>query len=290
MSGAGWYPDPGKQPGMYRYWTGTEWTAAITANPATTPPPTGPATQAPVPPAPQQPRKLGWWLGGTAAVVALLLVLWLVAQNIGSIVNGTPDPTTSPASNPTQNVCPALDPDQSTEPPPQRNDGRVHGGKISYPMLESPWGPVSGDNRVPFARDVAEQSVMVQENYDGAGASWVASVLVSELVAGDGFFSPKEGSEIVMRCVVGRFYGDAVVDRQDLVSKAMKVDGHDAWVVESQLSFDIPNLETKGELAIVVVVDTGVESASLYYASIPDTVPDLVDDARWVLDNLKVDA
>jgi len=274
---------------MYRYWTGTEWSAAITANPATTPPPTGPVGQAPTTTlAPQRP-KIGWWIGGVAAVVALVLVLWLVTQGIGGGTPGTV-PTTSPGSNPTQNVCPALDPNQSTEPPPQRNDDRVHGGKISYPMLNSPWGPVSGDNRVPFARDVAEQVVMVQENYDGFGASWVASVLVSELVAGDGFFSPKEGSEIVMRCVVGRFYGDAVVDREDLVSKAIKVDGHDAWVVESQLSFDIPDLETKGELAIVVVVDTGVESASLYYASIPDTVPDLVQDARWVLDNLKVDA
>ena len=39
----------------------------------------------------------------------------------------------------------------------------------------------------------------------------------------------------------------------------------------------------------MVIIDTGPESASLYYASIPDTVPELVDDARQVLDNLKVD-
>lgn len=273
---------------MYRYWTGTEWTAAITANPAATPPPTGPAPQGPPPPNPNRP-KVGWWIGGIAAVVALGLVITLVIQGVGRTVTGNP-PGSSPGSNPTQNICPPLDRNQSTTPPPQHNDGRVHGGKISYPMLQAPWGPVSGDDRVPFARDVAEQTVMVQENYDGEGASWVASVLVSELVAGDGFFSPEQGADIVMRCVVGRFYSNAVVDREDLVSKAIKVDGHDAWVIESQLSFDIPKLETKGELAIVVVVDTGVESASLYYASIPDTVPDLVDDARSVLANLKVDA
>ncbi|MGB4916528.1 MAG: DUF2510 domain-containing protein, partial [Propionicimonas sp.] len=40
MSAPGWYPDPGGQPGMYRFWTGTAWTATITANPAATPPPT----------------------------------------------------------------------------------------------------------------------------------------------------------------------------------------------------------------------------------------------------------
>ena len=157
-------------------------------------------------------------------------------------------------------------------------------------MLGDPWGSVQGDNRVPFGRDVAEQIVMVEPNYDGLGANWVASVLVGELVAGDGFFSPQEGSQIVMKCVVGEFYGDAVVQRDDKVSKATTVDGHDAWLVESHLSFDIAGLQTKGELAIVVIVDTGADSASLYYASIPDTVPELVDDARSVLKQLTVDS
>ena len=271
---------------MYRYWTGTEWTSAITPNPAATPPPTGPANAGPPRLEPQR-SKVGWWAGGIAALVVLAAVIVFVTQAVGRVVVPG-QPSASPGGNPTQNVCPALDPTQSTDPPPQHNDGRVHGGKISYPKLDSPWSDVYGDNRVPFARDVAQQSVTVEPNYD-ADASWVASVLVAELVAGDGFFSPEEGSEIVMKCVGGRFYGNAVVERDDLVSKAIKVDGHDAWVVESHLSFDIPNLVTKGELAIVVIIDTGPESASLYYASIPDTVPELVDDARQVLDNLKVD-
>jgi hypothetical protein len=61
-------------------------------------------------------------------------------------------------------------------------------------------------------------------------------------------------------------------------------------VVESHLTFDITGLQTKGELAIVVIVDTGLESASLFYASIPDTTPQLVPDARNAMANLKVDA
>lgn len=275
---------------MFRFWTGTAWTAAVTANPSATPPPN--VAGSPVPPSgPGQPRQrlsLGWVAGGVAALVALGLIVWLVTQGIGRLANGEdPFPTGGQAS---QNVCPKVDATQTTTPPAQRNDGRVHGGKLSYPMLGAPWGPVKGDNRVPFGRDVAEQIVLVEPSYDGFSSDWVASVLVGELVAGDGFFSPQEGSQIVMKCVVGEFYGDAVVQRDDKVSKAMTVDGHDAWLVESQLSFDIPGLKTKGELAIVVIVDTGEESASLYYASIPDTVPDLVDDARWVLENLKVDA
>ncbi|MFZ1284828.1 MAG: DUF2510 domain-containing protein [Propionicimonas sp.] len=294
MSAPGWYPDPGGQPGMYRFWTGTAWTATITANPAATPPPTSggpvgrPGGQPGQPGGDRRRLSLGWVAGGLAALVALGLIVWLVTQGIGRLSNGEdPFPTGGQAS---QNVCPKVDSTQETTAPAQRNDGRVHGGKLSYPMLGDPWGSVQGDNRVPFGRDVAEQIVMVEPNYDGLGANWVASVLVGELVAGDGFFSPQEGSQIVMKCVVGEFYGDAVVQRDDKVSKATTVDGHDAWLVESHLSFDIAGLQTKGELAIVVIVDTGADSASLYYASIPDTVPELVDDARSVLKQLTVDS
>jgi hypothetical protein len=53
-------------------------------------------------------------------------------------------------------------------------------------------------------------------------------------------------------------------------NEATTIDGREAWIVESQLSFDIPNLKTKGELLIVVIVSAGARSG-LYYASIPDT-------------------
>ena len=58
--------------------------------------------------------------------------------------------------------------------------------------------------------------------------------------------------------------------------------------MESQLTFDIAGLNTKGELLIVAIVSVGT-TAGLYYASIPDTRPDLVGPAREALKNLKVD-
>jgi hypothetical protein len=305
VSSAGWYPDPGGQPGLYRYWTGTAWTAAVTPNPQGTPPPSAPLGAGPAYPQGgqgfqasgqgypsagygQQPRKraAGWWVAAGAALVAIAVLVWFVAQGVGALVPGAPET----AGTPSANICPKADDSATPTAPVQRNDGRVHGGKISYPQLGSPWGEVGGDNRVPFGRDVASQVVVLEENYNGLGSSWVASVLVGELVAGDGFFSPKEGSEIVMKCVVGAFYSDAVVNRKDVSSKAMTVDGHDAWLLESHLTFDIPNLKAKGETAIVVIVDTGADSSSLYYASIPDTAdPQLMADARRVLTELTVD-
>ena len=69
---------------------------------------------------------------------------------------------------------------------------------------------------------------------------------------------------------------------------AATIDGHEAWIVESHLGFDIPGLKTKGELLIVAIVSTGAR-AGLYYASIPDTLPDLVQPARDALKQLTVD-
>jgi hypothetical protein len=58
--------------------------------------------------------------------------------------------------------------------------------------------------------------------------------------------------------------------------------------VESQLTFDIPGLEATGELLIVAIVSGGNRSG-LYYASIPDTTPELVQPARDTLNQLQVD-
>jgi hypothetical protein len=127
-----------------------------------------------------------------------------------------------------------------------------------------------------------------QTDYDGNGSSWVASILVAELMAGDGFYTPEQGAQIVVRCILGEFYGNNAVASDVQVSKALTVDGHEGWLVESKLSFDIPGLVAKGELLIVAVVNAGATSG-LYYASIPDTQPELVKPARDSLAALKVD-
>ncbi|NLE18654.1 MAG: hypothetical protein GX632_08980, partial [Propioniciclava sp.] len=168
--------------------------------------------------------------------------------------------------------------------------GRVQGGKLSYPQLGEPWGVVKEETRVPFGRDVFGQDVMLESNYDGRGSSWVASLVVGELVAGDGFFSPEQGAEIVTRCVLGVFYGDAEIGRTDRVNQATTVDGHDAWLVEMHLTFDIPGLQEKGETAIIMIVATAPESSSIYYASIPDSRPDLLQTARQIQGQLRVEA
>jgi hypothetical protein len=298
-SPAGWYPDPGGQRGAFRYWNGSTWSSQLSPTPSAPPPFTGGPAQAP-PSVPrfgqagyqpgqgytQQPRKrrVGPWIGIAVGVLVLALVAWVVFQlaSQGSLASGGP----TAGGNSTTNPCPVNT--QSIAPVNHTADGRVHGGLLSYPRLGSPWSAPSTDVRVPFGRDVAEQDVTIEANYDGNGHSWVASVLVAELAAGDGFFSPQEGSQIVVKCLLGAFYGNAQVNRDDKVSKAMMVGGKDAWLVETHLTFDIPGLKTKGETAIVLIVATSTDASSLFYASIPDTSPQYLQPARDAMAALKV--
>jgi hypothetical protein len=226
---------------------------------------------------------IGWWLAGIALVVVIVVVAVIAIRAVtgGGGIPGVPSGQGS------QDVCPRESTESPTAPSTQPADGRVHGGPVSYPLLGSPWLAPTGDNRVPFGSDVQTQVVPVEQNYQ-PGADWVASVLVGELQAGDGFFTPEQGAQIVVKCILGRFYGDNPVNSDVTVNQKATIDGHDAWLVESKLSFDIKGLKTKGELLIVAIVSAGATSG-LYYASIPNTTPELVAPARQALKELKVD-
>ena len=228
-----------------------------------------------------------WWIGAGA----LLLVLVVVA--VFAIRAATDGPTTvgggRASGQASSDQCPPQRSGSPSAPSSTTSDGRVHGGPVSYPQLGSPWGAPTGENRVPFGVDVLSQNVDVEPNYDGPGTNWVASLTVGELQAGDGFFTPEQGSQIVVRCILGVFYGNNPVESEVKVNKATTIDGKDAWIVETQLSFDITGLRTKGELAIIAIVQASPERSGLFYASIPDTTPELVQPARDALAQLKVD-
>lgn len=327
---AGWYPDPGGGPGLYRYWDGRAWSAATTAHPGA-PPPTpglvpsgpayapgaggpgagrpgagrpgaggpgaggyGPAGHGPTGATPgagayanyrqatAKKSAAGWWIGAATLLVVIIVVAVVAVRALSS---GGGLLGTDPIEQPTEDVCPQKSVSSSPLPHPQ--DGRVHGGPVSYPKLGSPWGEPVGDDRVPFGSDVQSQLVMVEPSYQ-PGSNWVASVLVGELQAGDGFYTPEQGADIVVRCLLGAFYGDNPVNSDVQVDQGITIDGHDGWLVESHLTFDIEGLETKGELLIVAIVSTGARSG-LFYASIPDTRPELVEPARDALRQLQVD-
>lgn len=253
------------------------------ANPANGPIITRPQPGNPgAPPVPYRSRgAAGLWIGAIAGLVVVVVIAALVIRAMG----GGGDVANNPTGNSTRNVCPTPETALPTAEPPTRN-GRVYGGLLSYPTLPPPWGDPSPETRVPFGRNASTQTILV-ERY-GPTQSWVASVLVAELHAGDGFYTPQRGSEIVVQCIVGAFYGDSKVDRKDRVNRATTVQGKEAWLVESHLTFNISGLRTKGELAIVMIVQTSENRSSIFYASIPDTSPQWEAPARQAMAGLHV--
>lgn len=303
MSAPGWYPDPGGQPGMFRYWDGSAWSAALSPTPhAGRPSSVGPGpgdpggssgagqsasrgTPGTEPGSPGSGNR-AWIIAAAAVVVVLVVVVAFIVRNVTN--TGSDLTNDRPGGVSTRPVCPPND-FQPPDAAATRN-GRVYGGKLSYPQLPAPWSEPKQETRVPFGRNAWSQDIHVEDYVSGSSSGrWVASVLVSELNAGDGFYNAQDGSEIVVTCIVGEFYGDAKVDRKDRVNKAMTVDGHAAWLVEADLEFKIPGLETDGELAIVLIVETGPGSASVYYASIPNTTPQWEAPAREAMSQLTVD-
>ena len=314
----GWYPDPGGGQGLFRYWDGKAWSAAISPNPSAPPPSQGlvggtpqqggqPYGQGGQPAYGQsvhgpvygasaysnyqelQKKKspIGWWIAGGALVIVIIVVAVMAIRAVTGGDTGTTGG--GPVGQPSQDFCPPENTASPDAPVSHPADGRVHGGPVSYPMLGAPWGPPQGPpNPVPFGTDVQTQMVLDQLNYDGQGTNWVASILVAELQAGDGFFTPEQGAQIVVKCILGAFYGNHPINSDVRANERTTIDGHDAWLVESQLTFDIPKLEARGEYLIVAIVSAGNRSG-LYYATIPDTLPELVQPARDTLKQLQVD-
>ena len=229
---------------------------------------------------------IGWWIGGAALVIVITVVAVLAVR---AVAGGDAGTTGGQVGQPSQDVCPApntASPEPSTSHPA---DGRVHGGPVSYPLLGEPWGPPQDSPEpLPFGSDVQNQWVVVQFDWNDQHNNWTASILVAELQAGDRFFTPEQGAQIVVKCILGAFYGNNPIDSKVKVNEKTTIDGHDAWLVESQLTFDIPGLEAKGEYLIVAVVSAG-NRLGLYYASIPDTRPELMQPARDALAQLQVD-
>ena len=117
-------------------------------------------------------------------------------------------------------------------------------GHLSYPRLGSPFQAPIFDRRVPFGQDIQSQQATLERSADGK-PTWGADVLIARLLAGDGFFGPEQGSKIVVACVLGKFYGNATIDRHDLKNQATTVDGHAAWLVESKLTYDMPGVRPR---------------------------------------------
>jgi hypothetical protein len=271
---------------MYRYWTGSAWTPYVSANPNSGAPI---STETPYVAA-AQPKKarVGWMIGAVAVLVAVCLVGYFLASALsGGGIPFIPDeggvePTTATVD------CPKASNDEQSETAASVN-GRLYGGKLSYEELAAPWSEPYTDDRLAFADSGVEQVVLDQSGYDGEH-SWVSSVLVAEVYSGDGFGGVKAGAELILECAKGAFYSNTHVTQETLSSQAYNVDGHNGWLIEATINFNIENLNATYDYVLFLLVETGDNTYSVFYASIPNTSSALIPDAEYALQTLRVDS
>ncbi|MDR2619731.1 MAG: DUF2510 domain-containing protein [Propionibacteriaceae bacterium] len=278
MALRGWYPDPGGQPGRYRYWDGVGWSTLTTTNPNSAPPITAATTDN----RKQRNRDRGWLYALIAlALVTIITVVFIVIRS------GTPDYT--PATEDSNSAKPTVSGWDETSvpstPPPPTNSG---GGElVACPFnWSNTYTPQRGNtlrsgnvvvDKVPgwsetemwleFAYDRHFQNYIL---YSAGTHSWMADVGVASLANSDGFIDIRTTAEQVMQCMASSQYYSGFTGRTDLLSEQIRISGHAAWRLRSEIyvkDLDFPNV--KGDITEVIVIDLGPDSdhLGLYTAS-----------------------
>lgn len=226
----------------------------------------------------RRPRRRGLLVAVVgASVVALVLVVLLVTN----VVTGG-GVTLRPGGDPVLRSCPTADADD----PELSVDDRVHNAGVSYPTLEGRWWEPEVVPDFPFGLGVTEQFAETETKFLG---SWGASVIVGELASGDGFFTPHDGAERIVGCVTGIFYRDALIERADARNMATSVDGHDAWLIQTHLTFELDDIEAKGERLTVIVIELPSNRTGIFLSSVPDNASELLADADAAQAGLHID-
>lgn len=295
MTGApGWYPDPGGQPDRYRYWNGTSWSAETTGDPHRTAPET--MTLAP---AASRPHAGRWLILMTVLAVVVAAgslafrardqppeqpVLFPTPITSTTPDDGSPEPTSSPSTNrtsprPTSAApraigCPEGAPDARS---PHPSDGRVHGGNLSFPRVDS-FVPEAPENRLTFAYDVVQQVRTVSLN-----PPWIAQLGLGRLLA-DGYpRTAQHTAELVTECIVASdLYRPYEPQRRDLDSRPITVSGTDGWLITTDVEVGVAGLPFAGDHVAVVVVPDGADWG-VFFGAVPigdrrltDTLTDTV--------------
>ncbi len=170
---------------------------------------------------------------------------------------------------------------------PQTGQSRIAGGGISIPAVDG--YEVDPLQSPPFTfADQFTPQVKTIEQHDTGG--WISVYGVGGLSTG--FGSPEEAAAAVMACMAENptLYSN-FEEQKDLTSESVDVDGaEEAWLLQSELHIDNPDLEVTGDRADVVVVDTGDgDEYGLYISVVPLGDDDLYAQQDEITGQIQVD-
>lgn len=314
MSAAGWYPDPDGTPGRYRYWDGQSWSSATTDDPRTTPPEGGArraagyaaagGTAHPTRAAQERHRSRRVPLIILAAIVLLIIVGvggvialrgagWSATDPPPPTVSAwddssptptarpTPSPSPSPRPSPSagQVRCPVGDPDAGPDDP---DDGRVHGGRLSFAMVDG-YGEPQPRSRLSWFYDTASQLQITEPG-------WASSFTVGEVERAESFGTLQQAAEHTLQCMIAGDGFEGFSGRKDLGSEARKVDDREAWMITTEVRVDRDDISVDGDRVVVIFVDDGrKDRMSAFVGLVPIGDQDRIAIMDRVIKDLRVD-
>lgn len=269
MSQPGWYPDPGGAPGRLRWFDGQQWSTETIAADA---PPPGARD-------PHQESSRRLWplvLLGVVVLVAVAVIIGFVIpdsgprditdnpptanQTISAWDDGSTPPPTPTPTEPTSTPPPTSDPPPVVDcPRSQRagergdhpDDGRIHGGQLSFAPAPAPWEPRPAilTQVMFFGYDVDGQALDVI-------ATWFSQMSVGALDSEDGFTDPQASAEAILSCIASSSFFSGFSGRVDLHSTAVTISGRPGWSVRAEVH--VANYgDIEGSVLEVIVVEGG---------------------------------
>ncbi len=284
MAQPGWYPDPGGQRGMFRYWDGSAWTQQLSANPGAAP--IGPGGG-------RNPATL--WAIIAGVVVLALVAVFALPQLFGGgpaptasspappaptvsawdessrpTPSRTPTPTRTPSPTPTRTPTPTPVKPRETSLPCPRYDtavvkGRLYGGGLSVPLIRDSRWTVNAVRTIPWAICATG----LQRQITG---SWVSEVILAGVQPHSMAGSLKAQANAIATDSVGRFYSGGRGKLTMKSSKAITLDGLSAWELRYEVRVDYLGSIPGDNVDVVVVQHTdGSRSVLMTFATIGDT-------------------
>lgn len=307
MPNPGWYPDPDRTPGRFRYWTGTAWTEQTTFDP-----PAGPHTYPATDPSATD-RRPAHGARRTrrgavivvAAVLAVLLVVvaavWLVDRQRAAAIRE--DPATLPSSTVSgwDDSSPTATPDQSATPDPvptarpracdqyvaggateQPADGRVHGGPLSFARLPEDWQGPDPTSRLPLSRAAVYQHQTLPEKMPWEASAYVGVSTIPPSTDGE------TATTQLLQCIVtSDFYVSVTVTVTENSARKITVSGKPAVQRDALLRFRHAQLKTTGSRIRIIVVDSAPRT--VYFHAVPMERGDLIKELDAATRSLRLD-
>lgn len=198
----------------------------------------------------------------------------------------TPTDTGSAGVETTEQQCRGGRPDPAAEPPGGAE--QISGGGLSIPVPEGYLPDVRYSEQFTFADGFTPaQKVIEQAERSG----WVSIYGVGALNRGNGFTDPAQAAEVVMSCMAqSPSLYNGFTGREDLSAGEITIDGSEAYQVTAELRVDDPALSVEGDVAQVVVVDTGdPETFGLYLTVVPIGDAALIAQQEAAVARIRVD-